>query len=75
MALTPHLRTLLGEAGVMGSMKSKTQNAPSKSSGGPTNWANAGKTRGHSASGRKVGSKFESTYGSKTKLSSLGRGR
>ena len=74
MALTVHLRTLLGESGVEGKINMKTQTTPSKSSGGPTNWANAGKTRGHSATGRKVGSKFESTFGAKTKLNSLKRG-
>ena len=75
MAITPLLRTALGESGVLGKLNQVTQGVPMKSGSGPKNWANANATRGHSATGRKVAGKYETTYGSKTKLASLKRGR
>lgn len=47
---------------------------PTTSPSGPTRWANPSKTRGHTASGRSLRN-CESTYGAKTKLTSLKRGR
>ena len=73
MAITPILRTALGEKGATGTLNKRHQETPVKSGSGPRNWANPAKTRGHSATGRKLKNKFESTYGSKTKLASLKR--
>jgi hypothetical protein len=75
MAITPILRTAMGEKGATGTLNNRHQEAPVKSGSGSSQkgWATPAKSRGHAASGRKLKHTFESTYGSKTKLASLKR--
>ena len=63
------------EASEFGNQGGPTQKAPTKGGKGPTKWANASTCRGHAATGRNLKNTFESTYGSKTKLANLKRGK